>query len=559
MASKLLNVLDKLESGRQDLIRIMHNLGFDLPHDASLQDIAEELEDNVDAEHIHFYIDSNMNTQYYDNPLDDPDIIKPTDFERTFADILKEAPIATFNNQTFYPYCLFLFSTDAITSTICSSQYINPSTGAAVIRLGYQSGWGVVTSDGASYYMNSNTSTYEHTWNTTKDIIDPDTNIHYKYVIGYVRSRDHYIANTGLGTNHKLYAIFVSAQLANGGNSGIVQTVSPYTKCIRYLDHLDNAPTDNMNRYYVAPGRAIAMIEIDKERTGTTPIVDMTNTIICESFINHTSNVGYSVSFLSSTMYIKNPIFKLNWYQSGDLTNHSLKYLEITDPDRQNQLGLTLDRYMPPLLKNVETLLDAFMVINQDCFKYYGSKKELILNNVVQLNGYALRGLSTHVLVLPKYVSHTNSNAFADAYIQVLDLPAITHLDTALNLNTNILREISMEELVEATANISIGPKVTTLYLPKCVKFPQAMINSARSLVNLTIGEGFKGNLNMQYCGNLSYESWLNLFNNLATLAEGESYTLLLPAKNTYSTNTFSVTTELENIAIEKGWTVNHG
>ena len=213
MASRLLNVLDKIEEGRQDCVRVLKNLGFELSDNASFEEIAEEMEDNIDAEHVHFYIDSNMNNQYYDNPLDDPIIIKPTTFEKSFVEVLKQAPTVTFNNQIFYPCCLFLFSETPETSNIKSSQYVNPNTNTNDIRLGYQTGWGVVTSDGASYYMASNTANYAHTWDTSKDLIDPTNNKHYRYVIGYVLNNSSYLANTGIGKSHRCKVAVLSTQL----------------------------------------------------------------------------------------------------------------------------------------------------------------------------------------------------------------------------------------------------------------------------------------------------------------------------------------------------------
>ena len=205
MASKLLNVLKSIENGRQNCINSITGNGISISSNASLNEIAGVIDSNFESQSSYI-----TNIRYYDNPFDDPDLPQIDPFVKGCEDIFYNAEPITQDGKTYYPAAMFLLDIDeSMTETIIQNRN-SVSVGSPGIRLGYNGNWSVLTNDG-SFYVMPNTDDYRvtHTWDNTKDLIDPATNKHYKYVIGYAEG-DHIsnIINSAFDTDtHKIKVI----------------------------------------------------------------------------------------------------------------------------------------------------------------------------------------------------------------------------------------------------------------------------------------------------------------------------------------------------------------
>ena len=93
---------------------------------------------------------------------------------------------------------------------------------------------------------------------------------------------------------------------------------------------------------------------------------------------------------------------------------------------------------------------------------------------------------------------------------------------------------------------------VKTLDFPNCIS-SSINFQNYKNLHTLILGAGYKGNLNLKYCNCLSRTSLLDLFNKVATLGEGESYTISLPGDYKY----LFTESEIKQVT-DKGWTVTY-
>ena len=98
MASKLLNVLKRIESGRQSCINNIIGNGININNNASLDEIAGIIDSNFESKYSYM-----TNIRYYDNPFEDPDLPQIDPFVKGCEDIFYNAEPITQDGKTYYP------------------------------------------------------------------------------------------------------------------------------------------------------------------------------------------------------------------------------------------------------------------------------------------------------------------------------------------------------------------------------------------------------------------------------------------------------------------------
>ena len=554
MASKLLNVLKSIEGGRQNCINSIIGNGVSISSNASLDEIAGVIDSNFESQSSYI-----TNIRYYDNPFEDPDLPQIDPFVKDCENIFYNAELITQDGKTYYPVAMFLLDIDeSMTETIIQNRkYIG--SGTVGIALGYSGSWSVLTNDG-SFYNIPNTDNYSvtHTWDNTKDLIDPTTNKHYKYVIGYVEGN--YISsiiNSAFDTDtHKIKVIaaYISmTRISYGNNSSLISGASDMaTQYIHFYEKTKNDP-GRTNPSVIIPVSNAIQIVIDD--TDAPRLSNESNVYTAFVFINNLhSLVAYTIT--KSAIYIKAPTFKLSQYSGSSDTVPALKYLEITDMVTQETIREISSNQFPPFLKDPYPLLVTLNEINTNTFNYGPVFKNIVLPNVTSVSGAGFQNYSCDTLDLPNYEEHTDSGAFnSNVFCRVLKLNNLKRISAAINSNGSlgtVLQKLEMHSIENIPVDI-LGSKtnaVKTLDLPNCIS-SSIVFKNYRNLHTLTLGAGYKGNLDLKYCYCLSRTSLLDLFNKVATLGEGESYTITLHSNYKH----MFTDSEIKQVT-DKGWTV---
>ena len=555
MASKLLNVLKSIERGRQNCINSITGNGVSISSNASLDEIAGVIDSNFESQSSYI-----TNIRYYDNPFEDPDLPQIDPFVKGCEDIFYNAEPITQDGKTYYPAAMFLLDIDeSMTETIIQNRnYI--AVGSPGIRLGYNGNWSVLTNDGSFYVMPA-TDDYRvtHTWDNTKDLINPATNKHYKYVIGYAEeNRSSNIVNSAFDSNTnkiKVVAAYISmTRVSTGNNSKLIYNASNMaTQYIHFYEKTKNDPS-RTNAEFIANAAEALQIVIDD--TDAPRKSNQNNVYTAFVFINNLhSLVAYAIT--KSAIYIKAPTFKLSQYIGSSDTVPALKYLEITDMVTQETIRERSSNQFPPFLKDPYPLLVTLNEIYTNTFNYGPVFKNIVLPNVTSVSGAGFQSYSCDTLDLPNYEEHTVSNAFNNnVFCRVLKLNNLKRISAAISDSNGglgtVLQKLEMHSIENIPVDI-LGSKtnaVKILDLPNCIS-SSINFKNYKNLHTLILGVGYKGNLDLKYCYCLSRTSLLDLFNKVATLGEGESYTITL---HTSYKHMFT-DSEIKQVT-DKGWTV---
>ena len=211
----------------------------------------------------------------------------------------------------------------------------------------------------------------------------------------------------------------------------------------------------------------------------------------------------------------------------------------------------------PPFLKDPYPLLVTLNEIYTNTFNYGPVFKNIVLPNVTSVSGAGFQSYSCDTLDLPNYEEHTVSNAFNNnVFCRVLKLNNLKRISAAISDSNGglgtVLQKLEMHSIENIPVDI-LGSKtnaVKILDLPNCIS-SSINFKNYRNLHTLILGVGYKGNLDLKYCYCLSRTSLLDLFNKVATLGEGESYTITL---HTSYKHMFT-DSEIKQVT-DKGWTV---
>ena len=555
MASKLLNVLKRIENGRQSCINSIIGTGINISPNSSLEEIAGVIDSNLETQSSYI-----TNIRYYDNPFEDPDLPQIDPFVKGCEDIFYNAEPITQNGKTYYPAAMFLLDIDeSMTETIIQNRN-SVNVGSSGIRLGYNGNWSILTNDGSFYVMQADDNyKITHTWDNTKDLIDPTTNKHYKYVIGYAEeNRASNIINSAFDSTTKkikVIAAYISmTRISSGNNSSLIYNTSNMST--QYIHFYEKTKND--------PGRTNSAVIIPAS-SATQIVIDDTNVIMGSSnkyyraviFINNLhSLLDYSINPL--TKYIKTPTFKLSQYSGTNNITPALKYLEITDMVTQETIRETSSNQFPPFLKDPYPLLVTLNKIYTNTFKNGPVLKNITLPNVTSVDRYGFQYFNCDTLDLPNYDNHISDAPFYNMYCRVLKLNNLKTITKPINAGNpglgTVLQRLEMHSVVNLPVNV-LGDTVYTvkiLDLPNCIS-SSINFQSYKNLHTLILGNGYKGNLDLKYCNCLSRISLLDLFNKVATLGEGESYTITLPVDYKY----MFTDSEIKQVT-DKGWTVSY-
>lgn len=556
MASKLLNVLKSIENGRQNCINSIIGNGVSINPNASLDEIAGVIDSNLETQSNYI-----TNIRYYDNPFEDPDLPRIDPFVKSCEDIFYNAEPITQDGKTYYPAAMFLLDIDeSMTETIIQNRnYVN--TGSVGIRLGYNGNWSVLTNDG-SFYVMPNTDDYRvtHTWDNTKDIIDPTTNKHYKYVIGYAKGdMASNITNSAFDTvTHKIKVIAAYVSMTRiGSSNGPTLMYNDDNIGLQYAHFYEKTKNDpgrtNPTAIFAsAMASQIVIDDTDIKPANTGPYY----TAAIFIYNLHVS-LNYKLSPLAR--YIKAPTFSLSHYSDTNNITPALKYLEITDMETQETIRETSSHQFPPFLKDPYPLLVTLNGIYSNTFNYGPVFKNIVLPNVTSVSGAGFQNYSCDTLDLPNYEEHKNSDAFNNSvFCRVLKLNNLKSISATISTSTSglgtVLQKLEMHSIENIPVDILSGKTnaVKILDLPNCIS---SSINFQyyKNLHTLTLGAGYKGNLNLSSCICLSKTSLLDLFNKVATLGEGESYTISLAKTYKY----MLTESEIKQVT-DKGWTVTY-
>lgn len=556
MASKLLNVLKSIENGRQSCINSIIGTGISINPNASLEEIAGVIDSNLETQSNYI-----TNIRYYDNPFEDPDLPRIDPFVKSCEDIFYNAEPITQDGKTYYPAAMFLLDIDeSMTETIIQNRnYVN--IGSSGIRLGYNGNWSVLTNDG-SFYVMPNTDNYSvtHTWDNTKDLIDPATNKHYKYVIGYATGDSaSNIINSAFDTiTHKIKVIAAYVSMTRIGSSNASNLIynddNIGLQYAHFYEKTKNDPGRTNPTAVFASAKATQIIidDTDIRPANTSPYYTATIFIY-----NLHRSLNYRLSSLAR--YIKAPTFSLSHYSDTNNIIPALKYLEITDMATQETIRETSSHQFPPFLKDPYPLLVTLNKIYTNTFSYGPVFKNIVLPNVTSVSSAGFQSYSCDTLDLPNYEEHTESGAFNNnVFCRVLKLNNLKRISAPIS-NSNgglgtVLQKLEMHSIENIPVDILSDKTnaVKILDLPNCIS---SSINFKyyKNLHTLILGAGYKGNLDLRYCICLSKTSLLDLFNKVATLGEGESYTISLPSAYKY----MLTESEIKQVT-DKGWTITY-
>ena len=554
MASKLLNVLKRIESGRQSCIDSITGNGININPNASLEEIAGVIDSNFESQSSYI-----TNIRYYDNPFDDPDLPQIDPFVKDCENIFYNAEPITQDGKTYYPAAMFLLDIDeSMTETIIQNRN-SIDVGSPGIRLGYNGDWSVLTNDG-SFYVMPNTDDYRvtHTWDNTKDLIDPTTNKHYKYVIGYAEG-DHtsnIICSAFDTDTHKIKVIaaYISmTRVITAYNTRLLYSNDSILQYIHFYEKTKNDPGKTNAEFAANASNALQIVIDDTDAPRRS---NQSNVYRALVFINNLhSLVAYTIP--KSAIYIKTPTFKLSQYSGSSDTVPALKYLDITNMEAQEMIRERSSNQFPPFLKDPYPLLVTLNKIESNTFNYGPVFKNIVLPNVTSVSSAGFQAYSCDTLDLPNYEEHTVSNAFnSNVFCRVLKLNNLKRISATISIQNGglgtVLQKLEMHSIENIPVDI-LGSKtnaVKILDLPNCIS---SSINFQyyKNLHTLTLGAGYKGNLDLKYCYCLSRTSLLDLFNKVATLGEGESYTITLHSNYKY----MFTDSEIKQVT-DKGWTV---
>lgn len=555
MASRLLNVLKNIESGRQSCINSIIGNGINIDNNASLDEISSAIDSNFESQYSYI-----TNIRYYDNPFEDPDLPQIDPFVKDCENIFYNAEPIVQDGKTYYPAAMFLLDIDeSMTETIIQNKN-SINVGSPGIRLGYNGNWSILTNDGSFYVMPS-TDNYRitHAWDNTKDLIDPTTNKHYKYVIGYAEeNRISNITNSAFDSETNkinVVAAYISMTRIISSNSPtlIYNASKMLTRYVHFYEKTKNDPR-KPEPFAVISSTWATQIVIDDTNVPAADGSSVTyNTAILINNLH--SNINYKIYPL--TRYIKTPTFKLSQYTGTGSFRAAIKYLEITDMESQKNIREESSTQFPPYLKDPNPLLITLTRLKSNAFYYGTTFKNILLPNVTAIDNYGFQFFNCDTIELPSYENHINDYAFNNMFCRVLKLNNLKNIKYAINnSNTGLaltLQRLEMHSAINIPVNV-LGNQVNcvkTLDFPNCIS-SSINFQSYRNLHTLILGNGYKGNLDLRYSISLSRESLLDLFNKVATLEEGESYTISLYFAYRY----MFTESEIKQVT-DKGWTVN--
>lgn len=575
MASRLLNILKNIESGRQNIIHDLNVMGIPTEKDASFEKIGANLEGiSLTAGNKYITIPQGP---FYDNPEDDPAVWKKPESWPDIAKLFDELVAADtkFSDYACRIKQIIMFQTSEDTTVFANqntsltdnmiSGFYHPNNIKAYI----------MTSDGVLYEKTNSMKTVTHTWDHSKDLIGP-TGEHFKYIVTFIgnngsgsKTDASVIKYLQVGSNIKLNQILTDpthVEWATGSNSvyNDPNTIIPY-HVVKF--DMRQIHRDSIILPYVYNLRTDILIKKEELQEGTYLSTD--NYPIINTF--YVKDINAELNFSKITLYNTAKYIRVNSLSissvktlqdnaslssTTDCIASGLKYLEL--PDNKN-LTCT-KKIMFPCLKHIDKVV--YLVKNtSDAFGPFQAN-----NPILRLDGFPntsspLQGVSARTLIIEDAFNYNDiSGALDYTEIEVIVLNNLKTLSKPISGERSNFRVLIAPDLETISASLCTSNntynKNYMQYL-KAPKLTQITTSSTpfrycNNIVYLEIGEEFFGNLDISPLKNISTESTIDIINKLKDLTvSGESYTITLPIILKYTLDS-----SIFEIATNKGWTV---
>lgn len=638
MLSNILNIFRKVDSERLACAQILRNNKYHVTDKVSYSEITNIIKNNIkegpDSSPTYTPLEPPYykGPVYYNNPLDDPEVWKvPTDWPDVET-ILNNTPaqtyITTSNNKdteyTAIPSCICLFEvtdpsiTGFTIASVASMPTVTENTAPILHVYKYNSNVTyayylpfIATSDGKLYDTTKVTS-YEHTWDTSKDIIVGDKR--YRYCIlygsnttssfGYIRATNCGIRLLQIVAYMQVGATSIAETGSSIGVTGSTKNELLHYKVIDFRNNISatlgvisESRLNICRNFSCRPASSLKFFEVvmsdeynpTQSSTSQYPFyslyteelnrVEINAPAIFNAIPNAYLNIG------PNTIYMKTPAasirrahqYSYNGNATTDTTYYrfKLKYYEIvgTTAPEYSCIAYAADNsfYEPnsgnyylklPDLINIEPYLCASSITGS--LRFFGTK---FINSTLKFRAtnvdlaYIKDFICDTVeLVNCKTIRTSDPGKF---YINKLILDKVT---TITNPGTSYtfgnISEIYAPALttLDASNNSSFyyfGGFNTVLYLPSLSTIPSATVfESCNALHTLTVGQNFKAkSISLKNCYSLTFESLIDFFNKLAVLTDAEiaqGYSITLPVAGVLDKDLLPE--EIKSIATSKGW-----
>lgn len=466
MASKLLNVLNKIETGRRAIITKANLKNYALPSNASLKEISNVFNVLPTTDGKIIGIDGDWNINAIRSLLINRAINLPAPYN-TFLNTFKQLSL---DSDGYYPAYMVVINNTADTTIFKAPAQYSPSTPTAdntvVIGSDRATNYGtyldykVITSDDSTYtFIRTGTELTEtHTWDQSKDING------LRYFIVYLKMQTGGSMTTLLNTYNaahslKINKLAVTAFFGNVAFTDINFTNSQNTSfkdTLKYICMLDllNADYQTIRAHYVNKGSGIPQFYCYVGGNYTTVLQSLI--IDSELYSNYpyiysyTPHVNFILYVTKEPMYIRD--VQATYYKISDASIiRLLPLLRAPNDDYfknyiYNESGLYLG-YSSTTPHRFMSHTDAIITnITEDFEGTNILGNESNTTNPAWLNAAPL---NSHDVIIPEHITRLGAFAFygACANQALLDLNNITSIVKAESLSECFASVIQLNNL----------------------------------------------------------------------------------------------------------------
>lgn len=585
MASKLLNVLNSIEHGRQACVNALIGHDQNIDKNASLDEIAYVVNSmDLQSNHIVTVDDFSMLT-----PETDPMVWRRPSSWPNIENILKTKDTTVVDGSTVVIQGVLLLDATQTSVIISSTQ---PNNGLVrsdnTIYLGIMNNnivRAIEFSDGSIYKLTRNGADITHTWDSTKDIVDPDTNEHYRWcafymtpysynsdignldfieapVLEYVgtsRMTTNYSNSVDIGLPHSTQSIIISDYIPAHVGSGMVRT---YTQLNGY--NLINPNDPNVYPEYYQKSK-IKNLELKANnvnaviKANSMPDLTTVRTKYYDSSFEGTSS---PIVYLEIPYIVGGQVYPNNNYWK--VSPKHIRYLYI-DPIQQQERTISgLSCFTNLLEENLIRNITAVNVTSNNAVGFmHTNVNERVLNfeklTTVSNSGTLFAEVYTHTALFPELTGALPNMSGLSCF--VLSMPKITSIAStnwlprdAVYLDLSGVIRITTANLFEnGDFGAGRGTSVQELDLSSLQEVASPdVFAGCRTMKILKLAKDTAFSLNLSSCGSLLSTSIIDIINNLKDLTGTEdSLTLTLSEMQKDLIGPAAI-----EIATNKGWTV---
>lgn len=585
MASKLLNVLNEIEQGREACITALKNKGYPVDTAMSFEDLASVLY-GIESEHFPHWIDTSISAYtedtdpaFYHRGEDFPDI----------DNIFLNANDITYNGKEFKPEGIVSFNSTAIsnhfyidTATDTYTQLENNDIKVGVLKTtADKNGILIKTSDGATFLLDVNSQEYTHTWDFSKDIHTinyPNVRyiIIYKQVSGTTWNKDNGYNFTTVDVIECIFNHFniqynssspwnyPTNVLFHGNNTQLIKIISPHTNLgkttyTNYQNSIQpyalsgyfecNTFIVNINtNYWSFPGHSLRLPEsVIRYETNLAPSQD----------ISLWSNSGYSNRWPHILEYLKMPIFFETARVNATPRLERLRYLYLTNTDPNEEPTICRFSNMPALVHT--NCMNCFKTIDSNSGPFsdtFQNMRYLYFDNVETITGTGslFRNSDTQsdfeVVAFPKLVVVGGFNLGDRCHIVKLMLPEATEIN-GLRLPEDLhCLYIPHVTAVNTTHSFTLPNAIYSVIASSLIECTNSSLFNKKDLHELVLPQGFKYSLELNYTG-LTRTGLRNIIDNMGIGVPDDNLQITLGAHQIQS-----IGQEYVQKIADKGWTL---